>query len=473
MLARLCLVTLVVGLTPLVGNALENVPMDPEVDLELSLPLSPGEEVTLKEALAAADARNLTLEAARAEVEVADGQLAKAWALALPVAGAGLTYVRADHADEVDFGKSLSEGLGPILEQLGIQMPPSDGETTVIRRQDTVTGNLQVALPLINVQNWYTISAARKGRGLASLSLEATRQQLLTGVAQAYYMALMSRSLVDLHAGQIKAAAHHLDFARKRLSTGAGLRIDVVRAETNLAEARQQLIAARLSLDTARDALGVLTGLGGLPMPVPGADLPDPRGGDEDLVRQAMVARPDLKLGEASVVLARRQWGAAWAGFLPTADMAWQGNYQFTEPSSLGSADRARWNLVFNVNIPIFQYFRIGELREKKAAIRAASLRSEDLRWNVAREVRQARRDYETAVATANLSDLQASLAGEAMGLALTAYESGAGSSLEVTEARRTVVAAEVGRVTQRLRTQIALLILHRATGANIPELVR
>lgn len=444
---------------------------DPELAAELDRVPAPGPRMTLGEAVAAADARNLTLMAADLEIDRADAKLSQAWALVFPMAQAGLVYTRADHPDIVDFGASMAETLGPIFEAAGIKIPPTKSEPTVIRHQDSVSGSVTAAMPLVNVGNWYTISAARKGRDVARLSVDAARQDLLAGVAQAYYVSLMSRTLVDLQASQVRAAAHHLDFARKRLESGSGLRIDVVRAETNLAEARQQLLNARLSLDSARDALGVLTGAGGLPMPVEAPDLPLPGGSDDELVRLSLDHREDIRVREASVVLARRQFGAAWASFLPTFDVAWQGSYQFTEPSSLGSADRARWNLVFNLNVPIFQFFKIGSLRESQAAVKIARLQLDDLRANAGQKVRQARRDHDAAVASAAIAERQSSLAREAMELAQTAYEAGAGSSLEVTDARRTVSAAEVNRMTRWLQAQVSLLALHRALGTDVRTL--
>lgn len=446
---------------------------DPELAAELAVTAAPGPEVTLAEAVAAADGRNLTLRAARLEIDRADARLAQAWALVFPMATAGLNVIHADHADVVDFSKSLAEGLGPILEAAGIELPPMESEPTVVRRQDTVSGSLTAAMSLVNVQNWYTISAARKGRDVTRLTVESARQQLLAGVAQAYYLALMSRSLVEMQVQQVRAAAHHLDFATKRFDSGAGLRIDVVRARTNLADTRQQLLNARLSLESARDALGVLTGQGGLPMPVAAADLPLPEGSDDELVTWALKHRQDLAAGKASIVLADRQFGASWAAFLPTFDMAWQGSYQFTEPSSLGSTDRSRWNLVFNLNVPIFQYFNIGNLRDAKASARIARLRLEDQRQAAGQEVRQARRDHEAALASAALAEQQAELAREAMDLAQTAYEAGAGSSLEVTDARRTLTAAEVNRMTRLLQVQVSRLVLHRALGTDVRDLVR
>jgi len=435
--------------------------------------IAPGPEITLGEALRAAEGRNPTLKALKVELDRADGQLAGAWSLISPVVNAGLQYIRADHEDTVDMTEGLAETFGPMFEDMGLEMPQMESEPVVIRRLDDLKGTLTAALPLINPQSWFTISAAVKGRDIAELSIADAAQEFLLGVARAYYLALMSRAMVDMYASQIESTEKHLDFAQKRLASGAGLKIDVVRAATDLVAARQQSLNAHLSLETARDVLGVLTGLGELPMPVGVPDLPEPEDEEEDMIRQAMGVRLDVRIADENLSLAKRRHAGSIASFMPTADMAWQGNYQFTEPSSFGSLDRSRWNLIFNVNVPIFQFFKVGELWEKEAAVRIAELKELDVRQQASREVRQARRDYRTAVSTNLIATQQVKLAKEALSLAGTAYKAGVGSSLEVTDARRTFSAAEVNRATTRLKAQIALLVLHRALGNDIMDLVR
>lgn len=430
--------------------------------------LLPGPSMTLAEALKAADGRSVTLAALRQELDRADAQLSQAWALVTPYVGAGLQYTHADHADTADF----ASGMKPIFDALGIELPEGSNEPMVIRRQESVSGSLSVALPLVNVRNWFTLSAAYKGREVAGLTVENARRQLLVGTAQAWYVARMGATMVGLHETQIAAAAMHLDFAAKRFASGSGLRLDVVRAETELFAARQQLVNALLALDTARDALGVLTGTDGLPMPADSPDLVPPEGDEASLERQAQGDRPDVRLAEASIRLARSQVTGAIGAFLPTADLVWAGAYQFTEPSSLGSTDRSRWNLMLNVNVPLFQWANFGKLREQQASLRIAQLRADDARDRAAQEVRQARRDWQSARSAEELAARQAELAREAMGLAQTAYAAGAGSSLDVTDARRTLTAAEVNALLARLKTQMALLGLARALGIDMLEKV-
>ncbi len=426
--------------------------------------------LTLEQALREADTRNLTLEGIRYELDRADGRLATAVGLVLPVASAGLTWNHADHADEIDMAAGLTDAFAEMFEDLPFEVDLGDGESepTVVRRQDDVAGNVTVSLSLIDAQNWATIRGAKLGKDLAVASVEDARQELLLGVAQAWYAARMTETLVALSEAQVEAAEHHLAVAEAQSDAGSGLKVNRLRAEADLAQVRQDLLDARLATETARDALGVLTGVGGLPLPVGEPVVEIPTGSDDQLVATALSSHSDILLAKASLDLARASLTTTRLQFLPSVGLAWQGSYQITEPTDLGSDDRTRWTLVAQLDIPIYDHFRYGELRQNKAALRQAEAQLRDEEWNTGLEVRQARRDRDTAVAAVDIAGQQASLAAEVLELTLAAYEVGAGSSLEVTDARRSSAAAEVNLATTQLQADLAELSLLRATGGDI-----
>lgn len=256
-------------------------PAPPIIDVENLPEIKPGPPLTLQEALAAADKRNLTLTAARMEIEKVNAQHNKALALILPMAKAGLQYMYRDHEDSINF----SENLPP-----GMTIPGMDSDIVVMPQQD-LKGTVEAGISLINAESWLTIKTAKKGVAVAEASIEKARQQLLLGVAQAYYMSLVAVELIDVQEVQVTSAAHHLKVAKARYDAGTGLRIDVIRAETDMEQARQELLSAHLFHDNARDALGTLTGIGGLPLAAEAPTIPAPMGSDEELIKNALSHR--------------------------------------------------------------------------------------------------------------------------------------------------------------------------------------
>jgi outer membrane protein len=431
---------------------------------EVELPeVTPGEPITLAAALRAADSRNVKLAAARLEVDKAEARLEQAWGLVLPGAEASMQLMHRDHADTVNFADSMPSSMSGMIDM---------GET-VVMPQDDLKGSIGVGMSLINAESWWTIGVAEQGIEVAELSIDDVRQQLLLGVAKAYYFALMADSLIEMNEEQVRSAAHHLEVARARHEAGIGLRIDVIRAETDLEGARQRLLSSHLSLDNARDALGVLTGVGGLPMPVREPEVRPPEGEERELVERARSERSDLASKRETVELMDMQLEKAWMQFLPTLDASWGLDYQFTEPGDLGSQDRSRWALIFNLSVPIYNHFRYGDLDEKRASLRQAILQLEDVERDVDLEVRQKRRDYLTALSSVQIAENQSRLADEALELVQASYRAGTGTSLDVTDARRTKSAADVNLAAKRLEAQVALLDLLRAVGEDMGELPR
>ena len=426
--------------------------------------------VTLAEALRLADERNLDLAAVRQEIDKAAAAVSTTWGLVLPILQGSLEYQHFDHEDSVD----LAGSFAPLLTAMGITLPPgtSLGDPLVLNRQDQLHGALTAVLPLINLKSWFTIGAAQSGEALAELSFADARQSLLLGVARTFCLTRMAQEVLALHEGNVRSAEQHLRVARQRRDAGAGMPIDVIRAETDLEQARQEHLAARAALDSARDGLGLLLDAAAAPLPATPPAIAAPTEDSAGLERRALADRTDLAAARARATLADDQLTAAWMEFVPTLELIGNLSHQFTDPPDLGSDDQTRWVLMLNIKVPLYDHFRYATLDERAASLRQAELQRAATEKRAALEVRQARRDHETAQASVALAERQANLAREGLALVEAAYEAGAGASLDVTEARRLNTAAGVNLAAQRLQAQVALLELHRATGRDLRALV-
>ncbi|MDJ0766417.1 MAG: TolC family protein [Myxococcota bacterium] len=417
--------------------------------------ITPGPAMTLSQALLAADKRNLGLAAARQEIEKASAMLTQAWSAVLPIANAGMEYLQHDHED--------SFVLDPVLAP----------DEIVFMRPQNLKGTFDMGISIVNAQSWVNIHLAKKGVTAARMSVEQGRQQLLLGVARAYFTALMAGSLIDLYKTQVTSTSHHLSVATARFDAGEGLRIDVVRAETDLAEARLRLLSAHLAFDNARDAMGALTGADGLPRPTKTQPITVPQGTEADLIGKAIRDRPDIKAETAKIEMAQTQLDSVWMQFLPTVEAGWRLEYQFTKPGELGSPDRSRWTALLSMSLPIYNHFRYGDLDHKKAALRQSRLQQQDSERNASVAVRKARRDYFTALSSVAIAERQEILANEALTLTKVSYDAGAGSSLELTDARRRFSEATINLATKRLEAQMSLLDLLSAIGQDMMSLAK
>ncbi len=429
---------------------------------EYKLPkITEGPALTFEEALKAADQHNPSLASMRTNIESAQAHVKAAWGGVLPVINGKMEYIVRDHPDTVNFADSLSG--------LGLALPPTP-DMVITNRQD-VKGSLVAVMPIFNFQNWVNIRVAEDAVALSKMSVEAVRQQLYLNVAEAYFSALMSRKLIDVQLTSLASLVHHLSVAQARFNAGAGLRIDVIRAQTDLESAKQQIISANLFYDNTRDALAMLTGINGLPMPSDEPTMNVPEGDDQKLEEDAIASRYDVKTAEATISVNRRALRASKSQFLPTIDAMWQGSYQFTKLGDLGSPDKSRMLALFTLTVPLYNHYRYGDLDGKRAELKKSEFDRENLVSQVSMSVRKARRDYEAALTSVDVASHSAALSKEALTLTQAAYNGGSGSSLDVTDATRNVLDADVNLSTKNLQAQLALLKFLYAIGKDLESI--
>ncbi len=426
------------------------IPVADDAPLSPALPaIEPGTPLTLEEALRAAEGRNLSLLATGAEIDKAAADLYRAWAALFPAASGRLTLTHNNKEKRANLG----------------------GASVVTQHQDTLAGVLEVGMPLVSPSAWTGVRVGRQGERVAELTVAQARQALLLTVAQAFYQALTAAGMIEIYEGQIRTTARHFEIARTRLVSGVGSRLDVVRARSDLVRTREALIGAHAALSDSRDALGTLTGVGGLPMPVESRELPGVSAEEGDLVRSGVERREDLKLQQALAETAGLQVDMAWMQFLPSLNASWQLTHQFTSPTGLGNTDHTSWAAYLVLSVPIYTQTRYADLDRGRAAARQAELRAEDARANAVLEIRRARRAYLTALDRIAVAAEQVDLARETLELTVSEYMAGTGSSLAVSDARRMSREAEIGLITRRFEAQIALLGLLRATGEDLSTL--
>jgi outer membrane protein TolC len=433
----------------------------PRIELDNLPEIPPGPFITLEEALEAADKNNLQLASGRIEIDKVEGRLATAYSYITPQVQGSFDLLHKDEEDSFNIASSMT-GVASSVASAG------GGGEIVASPQDEFKTTVGVAMFLIHPEGWASISAAKKGVDYAKMSVEEARQELFVAVSQAYYVSLQAMSLIELRESLLKAAAHHLKVASARFRAGTGLRIDVIRAETDMEQARMELLSAHMMLDNARDGLRYAIGSTELYLPVGAPVIPAPGGTDETLVDHAMKHHAEIKAKKLEVTLKSSQLKAAWMKLVPVLQGQWGLTYSFTQPPQVGSQDRARWALTFSLTVPLYSQQNVGAIKTAKAELRQLQIQKEDTKQKLLWDVRQARRDYMTALAAVEIATNQAKLAGEALTLVEAAFGAGTGSSLDLTDAQRTASQAAVNLTGKHLDAQISLIKLLRMVGDDL-----
>jgi multidrug efflux system outer membrane protein len=358
------------------------------------------------------------------------------------------------------------------------QVPPGASNAAYTVNSYTLPLDLGYELDL-----WGRVRRANESaRALADAS-DATYHSILLGVqadvAQNYFVL---RALSTEHAlvvRSIKTRQDALDLVNTRFKGGASGRLDVLRAETELATAQNDALV----LDQRRTALqhllavlcGQLPGSFKLPdSPVAatgaGSETPDinlpalPVGLPSELLER----RPDVAAAERTLSAFNAQIGVAKAAFFPQIHLIGSAGYNSNDLDTLLDSGSHAWSFGPSITLPVFQGGRnTANYERAKAAYAEANA-------NYRQRVLVAFQDVEDGLSALRFLDGEAEAIGravtsarEAADLSTVRYKAGLVSYLEVVDAERTALQNE--RTASQLNGQrfSAIVLLVKALGGG------
>ena len=387
--------------------------------------------LTRAQAIQEALARNPALAAARAQVEEARAAVVTAGAFAdatftADVAGQRKVFNPAS-------GNASDQGVGVIV--------PFPGRTGL--RREVATAGLRAA----------------------EFNVTQLRQQVAAQAAQAYDAILVAmRHREDLQ--QAKQLAS--DFVQKtqaRFLGGTVARVDVVKAETDLAQAENDLIANDRAILTARASLNRIMGrAGGAPLEtLDTLEVPGPIAAIETLEKAAEASRPEIASLAAQLEGARTATRLARQFWLPDVNVTLSRNAQDGVPTTFTTG--------VGFGVPIFFW------QHRRGEVAAAVHREEELTANIADIRAQVSLDVQTAYTNASTALRQAIFirdhllpeAREVYRVASVSYGLGGSSALDLLDAKRTLLSAESQYVDALGAANDALASLELAVGTPLP----
>ncbi|GMV06756.1 MAG: hypothetical protein AMXMBFR53_30310 [Gemmatimonadota bacterium] len=264
----------------------------------LPLPLAGQDALTLSAAADAALASHPSVLAADARLDGADAGRRAARAAFLPsvVGSSGLTR----HAEPMVVAPL--HGFDPTH--------PPDFDRTLVQSQLA----MEVTLLDFGARRAQLRGAEALAAGL-DLRADATGQELLESVTAAYTGVLATREMQAAARRQVDALASELDRAEQRLREGTAARVEVLRAEAALLDARAQLATAEARVGLAERGLARIMGVDAAS--VVGRPLADvePRA---EVAPPALGVDPRVEAARRSVEAARARLSQERAGRLPT-----------------------------------------------------------------------------------------------------------------------------------------------------------
>ncbi len=326
-------------------------------------------------------------------------------------------------------------------------------------------GGPRFGMPLFDLTLWRRWQASRQEVRAGEADRQSVREQIVLLVVSQYLSSL--RATADVRAAQsrVDLAQALYDQAADLQKSGVGTGIDTLRANVELQNEKQRLILAETVRKTSIYGLVRLLNLD----PRQTMELSDelsffetPEFHPEESLERAYAARPEMLALRARERAAYDQKRAASESRLPALRFAGGWAYQgISAPSAIPS-----YQYQVTADMPLFTSGRIhAEITRADLELQKIGQQREDLRNQIALEVKTAIVDLDSARNEVNVANLGVKLAEEEVSQARDRFQAGVANNIEVISAQDALARANDNQIAALFRYNQARADLSRAIG--------
>lgn len=407
---------------------------------------APAHAQSLLELVQSASETDSSWQAARAQLDAAEGRAGQARAGLLPSAG-------------------LSAGWS--VADTEISRPPMDFSTV------TQSIAISASQPLYRPANAIAYKQGKRGVDLARVQLEGATQDLLVRVSQAYFDVLAAQDTLASVQAQKAAVDEQLAAAKRNFEVGTSTITDSREAQARFDLVRAQEIAAENDLHVKRLALDQITGRTNaepLPLSQP-VRPPEPTPLDVNTwVQTAQTEQPQVRAAAIALDVARLETKKAETGHLPTVDL--QASYgvahyprgSSTIPNLNTRANNASIGVALNV--PLFAGFAVqNRVRETLALEDKASADLETARRAIAQATRAAYFGLESGRSQVSALEAAEQSSKSALEANQLGYQVGVRINIDVLNAQSQLYQTQRDLAQARYNVLLGTLKLRQAAG--------
>ena len=316
-------------------------------------------------------------------------------------------------------------------------------------------------------------SAAQADAAASEAARDGVRLALAAQVAKSWYALRALDEQVALTKRTLALRESSLALQRKRADAGLVSNFDYRQLEAEAAAARAELPGLERDREAEAAALAVLVGRtpkaifeGTIERPDPAPAAPVPATLPAGLPSELLLRRPDLVEAEQRLIAANARIAVARTEMFPSIPLTGFLGSESAALSNLFSGPAMIWQLAAAITQPIFAGGRL-EARVQGAEARERQLvaRYQGAIQNAFREVRVALAVQSRARETYDALAERSRALAETVRLARLRYDNGVASQLDMIDAERGLLAAELGRIDALRAQRAAVADLFRALG--------
>ncbi len=374
--------------------------------------------------------------------------------------------VRERRADELP---DLNGNLTAVEANDGSRI--SSGSLTASRLLVHAGGGLQLSQLITDFGRTPNLVASAKLQEKARLAdAEATRQDIVLATDQVFYAVIEAQETVKVATQTVATRQSLTDRVSALTASKLKSDLDLSFAQVNLSQAKLLELNAQNSLDAAKAAFSAVLGYEqqvDFQLVDDTDSLPPLPSDAETLIAQAIQNRPDLQSLKFNEQAAQKFSKAQHEQLLPTINALGVvgktpvGSSQYFTTNWYGAVGG-------NVSVPIFNGFRFtAQASEASLQAQAASEQTRALREQVARDVRTAWLNANTALQRVTVSGELLRQANSALDLAKTRYDLGLSSIVELSQAELQQTEAAIGNANAHAQYSFTISTLNFQTGVQ------
>ncbi len=391
--------------------------------------------------------RNLDLQAQEEAIAEARAQLQQAFSMGRLTASLQGSVMR----------------MGPVTS---MTLPPQMGGGSIEMGADhDERATLSLTQPLYTGKRAeHTIGVARQGVDMAASGYDVASHKLALAAQETAYGVLRAQQLAGVAEARVKAVTEHVKVAQAMQKEGLVAEFDVVQAQTELAGAQGDLIAARTAIEQVTAALRNIVNLPQTSQLTvrDGPSLPEPEGTLSELIETAWEQRPEVRVAEAAVRLAQANVRLAAVDLKPMVGLTGQ----YTRNNATGISGSYSWQIGIIVKQPLLDGgVKSAKVRAAQAKLHAAELRLASAKEQVALEVHQHFLSVDEATKKIETAGQGVTEARERQRMAQLRYREGLTPSIEVIDADTALAAAQARLANAQYDRALAVARLRSATG--------
>ena len=332
----------------------------------------------------------------------------------------------------------------------------------------------QLNQPVVNVSAWFDLKSAASRVQAAEAALNATTQNLIVRVVQAYLNVLRAQDRLEAAEAQETAVGRQLEQVQQRFEVGLVAITDVLEARAAFDNSAVARIQAQGDLHVFFNALTTLTGEDYQSLDRLAESLPiiSPAPADEQAwVDAALDSNFNVLAARAQLEAANRNLAARRAAHLPTLDGSVSHSYFHTGGISFLGDKTETTTYALTMNLPIYQG-GFTHSRRKQARALADQARDELLnqQLTVTRDARSLFQTVATDVVRVGARLKAIASSQSALEATETGYEVGTRNIVDVLQAQQRLYASQFDYADSRYNYVIGLMALKQVAGALVEE---